>query len=195
MLIAAKEKSEIAKLNTQLNKEFEIKNLGVAKKILGMEIVRDRKSDKLYLNQRGYIEKVLRRFDMHNAKPVSTLLAAHFKLSSALCLESDSEIEYMSRVSYSSTVYSLMYAMVCPRPNLSHALSVVSRFMANPRVRSIGGLFNGFLDICEILLMSDCNLGNLEMDLLVMLIIIMLVIWIREDLSRVMFHHCGCAVS
>jgi hypothetical protein len=38
----------------------------------------------------------------------------------------------MSRVPYSSAVGSLMYAMVCSRPDLAHALSVVSRFMANP---------------------------------------------------------------
>ena len=35
--------------------------------------------------------------------------------------------------------------------------------------------------------MPVCNLGNIEMDLLVMLILIMLVIWIREGLSPVMF--------
>ena len=69
---------------------------------------------------------------MHNAKPVSTPLAAHFKLSSALCPKSDADIEYMSRVPYSSAVGSLMYAMVCSRPDLSYALSVVSRYMANP---------------------------------------------------------------
>jgi ATP-binding cassette subfamily B (MDR/TAP) protein 1 len=132
MLIAAKEKSEIAKWKAQLSKEFEMNDLGATKKILGMEITRDRKSDKLYLSQRGYIEKVLCRFNMHNAKPVSTPLAAHFRLSIALCPESDDEIEYMSRVSYSSAVGSLMYAMVCSHLDLSHALSVVSRFMANP---------------------------------------------------------------
>ena len=85
----------------------------------------------LYLSQRGYIEKVLHRFNMHDAKPVSTPLAAHFRLSSALCPVSDDDIEYMSRVPYSSTVGSLMYVMVCSHPDLSHALSVVSRYMAN----------------------------------------------------------------
>jgi hypothetical protein len=134
MLIAVKEKSEITKLKTQLSKEFEMKDLVVAKKILDMKIVRDRKSRKLYLSQsqRGYIKKVLHRFNMHNTKPVSTLLAAHFRLSSTLCPESDDDIEYMSRVLYSSAIGSLMYVMVCSRPDLSHALSVVSRFMANP---------------------------------------------------------------
>ena len=45
---------------------------------------------------------------------------------------SDDDIEYMSRVPYTSAIGSLMYAMVCSRPDLSHALSVVSRYMANP---------------------------------------------------------------
>jgi len=132
MLIAAKDKSEIAKLKAQLSSEFDMKDLGAAKKILGMEITRERHSGKLYLSQKGYIEKVLRRFNMHDAKPVSTPLAAHFRLSSDLYPQSDYDIEYMSRVPYSSAVGSLMYAMVCSRPDLSHALSVVSRYMANP---------------------------------------------------------------
>ncbi|KAG8482499.1 hypothetical protein CXB51_024054 [Gossypium anomalum] len=102
MLIAAKDKGEIRKVKAQLSEEFEMKDLGPAKKILGMEILRDRKASKLYLSQKGYIEKVLCRFNMQSAKPVSTPLAAHFRLSSALSPQSDDEIEYMSHVPYSS---------------------------------------------------------------------------------------------
>jgi ATP-binding cassette subfamily B (MDR/TAP) protein 1 len=108
-------------LKAQLSKEFEMKDLGAAKKILGIKIIRDRKSSKLYLRQRGYIEKVLRHFNMHNAKPVSTPFATHFILSLALCSESEHDIEYMSRVPYFSVVGSLMYVMVCSHPDLSHA--------------------------------------------------------------------------
>ena len=85
----------------------------------------------LYLSQRGYIKKFLRRFNMHDAKPVSTPLVAQFRLSSALCPVSDDDIEYISRVPYSSEVGQLMYVMVYFHPDLSHALSVVSRYMAN----------------------------------------------------------------
>ena len=53
MLITAKDKEEIRKVKVQLNKEFEMKDLGAAKKILGMEILRDRKAGKLYLSQKG----------------------------------------------------------------------------------------------------------------------------------------------
>ncbi|KAG8491200.1 hypothetical protein CXB51_014356 [Gossypium anomalum] len=107
----AKDKREIRKVKAQLSEEFEMKDLGPAKKIFGMEILRDRKTSKLYLSQKGYIEKVLCRFNMQSAKPISTLLAAHFRLSSALSAQSNDEIEYMSHVPYSSAVGSLMHAM------------------------------------------------------------------------------------
>ena len=58
-----------------------MKDLVVAKKILGMRITRDRKNHKLTLSQGEYIEKVLQRFRMQDAKLVSTPLASHFKLS------------------------------------------------------------------------------------------------------------------
>jgi hypothetical protein len=132
MLIAAKSKIDIANLKAQLSSEFEIKDLGAAKKILGMEITRDIKSGLLFLSQHGYIQKVLHHFNMHDSKPVSTLIAPHFKLSSSQSPSTDSDFEYMSKVTYSSVVDSLMYVMVCSRPDLSYAMSLVSRYMTNP---------------------------------------------------------------
>ena len=38
----------------------------------------------------------------------------------------------MSKVPYSSALGFLMYAMICIRPDLAHAVSVVSKYMANP---------------------------------------------------------------
>lgn len=38
----------------------------------------------------------------------------------------------MSRVPYASAVGSLMYVIVCTRPDISQAVSVVSRYMENP---------------------------------------------------------------
>ena len=108
MLIAAKSKEEITIVKEQLNSEFEMNDLGATKKILGMEILRDIVAGRLSLSQKGYIEKVLRRFNMLNVKLVTTPFAAHFKLSFALCPQLDEEVDYMSRVPYSSVVGSLM---------------------------------------------------------------------------------------
>ena len=38
----------------------------------------------------------------------------------------------MSKVPYASVVGCLMYVMICTRPDLAHAVSVVSKYMANP---------------------------------------------------------------
>jgi ATP-binding cassette subfamily B (MDR/TAP) protein 1 len=69
---------------------------------------------------------------MHDLKPVSTPIAPHFKLSATQCPSFDEDVEYMSKVPYSSAVDSLMYDMVCSRPDLSYAMSLVSRYMSNP---------------------------------------------------------------
>lgn len=60
---------------------------------------------------RSHILKVLERFSMQNSKPVSTPLAAHFRLSAELSPQSENEEKYMSQVPYSSAIGSLMYAM------------------------------------------------------------------------------------
>jgi hypothetical protein len=49
-----------------------------------------------------------------------------------MCPKTQEEIEYMSMVCYSSIVGSLMYTMVCTRPDISHVVGFVSRYMNNP---------------------------------------------------------------
>ena len=75
-----------------------MKDLGPAKQILGMKIVRDRKNGKLRLSQQKYIEKVLKRFNMKNLKPVNTPLAGHFKLSSKDYPTSEYKKEEMQKI-------------------------------------------------------------------------------------------------
>ena len=79
MLIAGGSKWDIDKLKWELSKEFEMKDLVVMKLILGMRITRN--SGVLRLSQEEHVKKVLSRFSMGEAKPVSTPLATHFKLS------------------------------------------------------------------------------------------------------------------
>ena len=83
MLIASTNKQEIERLKHQLKTKFEIKDLGEAKKILGMQIFRNRKKEIMFISQGNYIKKVLKIFSMINAKSVSTPMAKHFKLSSS----------------------------------------------------------------------------------------------------------------
>eukprot|EP00253_Pinus_taeda_P022748 PITA_22748 len=123
---------EIHVLKRKLANSFAMKDLGAAKQILGMRITKDRKNRKLTLSQNEYIQKVLKRFNMHNVKPISTPFSSHFKLSKEMCPKTQEDVDYMSKVPYASVVGSLMYAMVFTRPNIAHAVGVVSRYMNNP---------------------------------------------------------------
>uniref|UniRef100_A0A2N9G795 CCHC-type domain-containing protein n=1 Tax=Fagus sylvatica TaxID=28930 RepID=A0A2N9G795_FAGSY len=98
----------------------------------GRDFHETERARKLWLSQKNYIRKVLEKFSMLDAKPVSTPLANHFRLSGSQCPKNEEEIENMSKVPYASAVGCLMYAMVCTRPDLAHAVSTVSRYMANP---------------------------------------------------------------
>ena len=69
---------------------------------------------------------------MQKVNMVSTPLATHFKLSSKQSPSNEDEKLYMQRVPYASAVGSLMYATVCTRPDIAHAVGTVSRFLSNP---------------------------------------------------------------
>jgi hypothetical protein len=75
MLIASHDKWLIVELKAQLSHEFDMKDLGPAKKILGMEIQRDRRDGTFFLSQKSYIEKVLEKYNLSNCKSVATPFA------------------------------------------------------------------------------------------------------------------------
>ncbi|KAE8694358.1 hypothetical protein F3Y22_tig00110783pilonHSYRG00068 [Hibiscus syriacus] len=125
MLVAGPNKDHIEELKAQLAREFEMKDLGSANKILGMQIHRDRSNRKIWLSQKNYLKKILSRFSMQDCKPISTHLPINFKLSSSMSPSSEEERMEMSRVPYASAVGSLMFAMICTRPDIAQAVGVV----------------------------------------------------------------------
>eukprot|EP00253_Pinus_taeda_P020951 PITA_20951 len=74
---------------------------------------------------------------MNNVKTVNVPPASNFKLSSTLSPRADEEKQYMSHVPYANAVGNLMYVMVSTRPDISHAVGVVSRFMAKSGIRNL----------------------------------------------------------
>ncbi|GKG49277.1 hypothetical protein Tco_0515729, partial [Tanacetum coccineum] len=79
-----------------LRKEFDMQELGPARKILGMEIVSDRGSQTMKVSHSGYVQKILNNYKMDNGKSVSVPLGAHFKVSLKDCPLNDWDVERMS---------------------------------------------------------------------------------------------------
>jgi hypothetical protein len=132
MLLIGNNKEIIQVVKTQLSSKFDMKDLGASNFILGMEIKRNWKKRKLWLNQRKYVERILQRFNMQECKPVKVPIPVGVKLSVDQCPKTHEEEEDMSHVPYASAVGNLMYAMVCTRPYIAHAVGVLSRYMSKP---------------------------------------------------------------
>ena len=69
---------------------------------------------------------------MERGKALSTPLPPYVKLCLNDCPKIDAEKAEMAKVPYSFAVGSLMYAMICTRPDIAFAMGVVHRYMSNP---------------------------------------------------------------
>ncbi|XP_070056873.1 secreted RxLR effector protein 161-like [Nicotiana tomentosiformis] len=107
--------------------------MGEVDYILGVNIQRDCSKKLLSLSQETYIKKILERFRMNSCKFVDTPIARGETLSLEMCPKTENEKEDMSQVPYSSAVESLMYAMMCTRPDICYAIGLVSRYQSSPR--------------------------------------------------------------
>lgn len=132
MLFVGNNMDVIKEVKSQLSSKFDMKDLGAANFILGMEIKRDHANMKLWLNQRKYVETILQRFNMHGSKPIKVPIPIGVNLSADQCPKTHEEEEDMSHVLYASAVSNLMYAMVCTRLDIAHAVGVLSRYMSKP---------------------------------------------------------------
>ncbi|KAD2805330.1 hypothetical protein E3N88_38707 [Mikania micrantha] len=128
-------------VKTWLGSCFSIKDLGEAAYILGIKIYRDRSRRLIGLNQSAYIDKVLKRFKMENSKKGLVPIQKGTILSTSQCPSSKVEQERMNGVPYASAIGSIMYAMICTRPDVSCALSMTSRYQQNPGGTRCKGLY------------------------------------------------------
>ena len=115
-----------------LSKNFTMKDLGEASYILGMKIYRDRSRRMIGLTQGTYIKKVLKRFSMENSKRGLIPMSHGVSLSGKMSPKTPEERERMSKIPYASAIGSIMYAMLCTRPDVAYSISVTSRYQSDP---------------------------------------------------------------
>lgn len=69
--------------------------------------------------------KALRKFNMLDASSVSISMSAHFRLSIKLGSKSEAKKYEMQSIPYVSVVGSLMFDLICTRPDVAHLVSLV----------------------------------------------------------------------
>ncbi|CAM8935455.1 unnamed protein product [Rhodiola kirilowii] len=69
---------------------------------------------------------------MNCSKPTAVPLGGHLMLSKDDCPKTKIEQECMAEIPYDVVVGSVMYCMLCTRPDLAFGISLLSRFVSNP---------------------------------------------------------------
>lgn len=114
---------------TWLAEQFQMKDLGNVSYVLGIQ---NKKNRLLALSHARYIDKMLAHFTMKNSKKGLLPTPHGIFLSTDQCPKTSQEEEDMRQVPYTSAVGSLLYAMLCTRPNILYAVGVVNRYQPNP---------------------------------------------------------------
>ena len=91
----------------------------------------------LGLSQTGYIDKVLEWFSMQNSKKGLLPFRHGVPLSDDQRPKTQEEVDMMRQVPYASAVGSLMYAMLCTRPDIYYSVGMVSRYQSNPGLKTL----------------------------------------------------------
>ncbi|KAF3620293.1 hypothetical protein FXO38_32441 [Capsicum annuum] len=132
ILLASNNSGLLHEIKHSLNKMFDMKDLGEASFVLGIEIRRDRSRKLLEFSQKAYIDCILKRSQMKNCKPGDVLMVKGDNLSLDLYPKNDLEKDSIKDVPYPSVVRSLMYAQVCTRPDIAFIVNALGRYQNNP---------------------------------------------------------------
>ena len=132
ILLIGNDKPLLESTKAWLGNNFSMKDLGEAAYILGIKITRDRSRRMLKLSQNTYIDKMLERFNMQGSKRGSLPVGHGIRLSKAMSPKTPAEEHRMRGIPYASAIGSIMYAMLCTRPDVAFALSMASRYQSCP---------------------------------------------------------------
>jgi hypothetical protein len=119
--------SSVMRVKQQIAAKFSVKDAGEATYFLGMTIKRDREEGTLWVGQPSYAREILQRFGMQDCKPRRTPLDTSIRLSKLSGYPDES-----IRVTYQELVGALLYLSNCTRPDLTHAIGMLARFMSAP---------------------------------------------------------------
>ena len=124
IIMAGNDEIKIDEIKTSLMNKFKIKDLGELRSFLGIKITKI--DEGMFLNQRGYLERLLNRFGMSECKPVNTPMEAKFN-------ESEESSNLGENVPYRELMGCLLYVTQTTRPDLCYAVNYLSRFQSNTK--------------------------------------------------------------
>ncbi|KAL7281533.1 hypothetical protein ACG7TL_004850 [Trametes sanguinea] len=140
-LFCGPDKALVEKMKAKFMKKWECRDLGEVKEFLRMRI--QRSGSMIRIDQCAYLEKVLQRCGMQNAKSAPTPLPAGYYPK-----PNDGTADPTLRSRFQTVIGSLLYIMLGTRPDIAFAVTKLSQFAANPSQEHL----NKALYICRYLI-------------------------------------------
>jgi hypothetical protein len=131
---ASKTHEEAKRRKEEMGQEWEIKDVSDNEYFLGTRVQQDLNLGTIRLSQRPYWEHVLNRFDLTNITPRNTPLPVGLTLDQSMSPKTESEKLVMKNKPYRPILGSVMWGQLATRPDLSFAVSLLSRFQADPGI-------------------------------------------------------------
>ena len=132
ILLASTNHSLLRDTKNLLSENFDMKDMGEAHYVIGIEIHRDRTLGILGLSQRSYISNVLQRFLMENCAPGKAPIVNGDKLRKLEGPHLDNERLTMKEKPYAAVVGSLNYAQTCTPLDLAFVTGYLGRYHSDP---------------------------------------------------------------
>src|ERR1700688_110152 len=130
----------VLELKNKFMKRWECRDLGELSEFLRMRITRE--GNKVHIDQCRYLEKVIERCGLINAKAAATPLPAGYMPE-----PSTESANPVLRKRYQTVIGSLLYIMLGTRPDISFAVTKLAQYAANPNEEHL----NKALYICRYL--------------------------------------------
>lgn len=125
ILIAAASQKALSFAKSSIANIFKIKDEGEARKIIGIELTRQRHG--LILHQSEYIEDIIERFNFKNCNPVTIPMDIGNKL-----VHRKEHERIVTDAEYRQKIGALLFAATCTRPDICIPVNICSRYVNEP---------------------------------------------------------------
>jgi len=132
MAITSKRMMDVEKFKSELRRYWEITDKGELSWFLGFEVKRNRAARTISINQRAYIDAMLDKFRLTNAKPVATPMETGAQLSKDQGPSTLSQENRMRGIPYAEAIGCALWPVVISRPDAAFAIGILSQFIQNP---------------------------------------------------------------
>jgi hypothetical protein len=132
LILACQSEASVAGIKRELRDKYMMTDLGPIDKVFDLRVKQSANRRTVTVSQSDYVDAMLDRFNMTAVNPASTPMDYGSQLSVTDCPTTEEGRRFTRDLDYRAAVGSLLWLANGTRPDISFAVSQVSRFLENP---------------------------------------------------------------